>query len=138
MVIVGCDRATAGGDVVNKTGTYLKALAAHDNGIPFYSAFPVSTFDLSTERPYEIPIEERDGDEVRKLEGIPESYVNAPVETLHAMSLQRKTQAFFICQPDMPVSNYGFDITPARLITGIITDRGICHADKESIKKLLS
>ena len=138
MVIVGCDRATACGDVVNKTGTYLKALAAHDNGIPFYSAFPVSTFDLATEKPEDVPIEERDGDEVRTFEGIPKSYLNEQRETLHATSMPGKTQSFFICQHDMPVSNYGFDITPARLITGIITDRGICKADMESIKKILS
>ncbi len=113
-VIVGCDRATANGDVANKTGTYLKALAAHDNGIPFYSAFPVSSFDMTIERPEQIPVEERDEDEVRTIEGI------------------------YICQKNMPVSNYAFDITPARLITGLITDRGICRADKESIMKLLS
>jgi methylthioribose-1-phosphate isomerase len=114
IVIVGCDRATANGDVANKIGTYLKALAAHDNGIPFYSAFPVSSFDLTIERPEQIPVEERDEDEVRMVEGT------------------------YICQKDIPVSNYAFDITPARLITGIITDRGICRADKESIMKLFS
>jgi methylthioribose-1-phosphate isomerase len=113
-VIVGCDRATANGDVANKTGTYLKALAAHDNGIPFYSAFPVSSFDMAIERPEQIPVEERDGDEVRMVDGV------------------------YVCQKDIPVSNYAFDITPARLITGIITDRGICRADKESIMKILS
>jgi len=113
-VIVGCDRATANGDVANKIGTYLKALAAHDNGIPFYSAFPVSSFDMTIERPEQITVEERDEDEVRMVDGI------------------------YICQKEIPVSNYAFDITPARLITGIITDRGICRADKESIMKILS
>jgi methylthioribose-1-phosphate isomerase len=113
-VIVGCDRATANGDVANKIGTYLKALAAHDNGIPFYSAFPVSSFDMTIETPDQITVEERDGDEVRMIDGI------------------------YICQKNIPVSNYAFDITPARLITGIITDRGICRADKESIMKILS
>ena len=113
-VIVGCDRATANGDVANKIGTYLKALAAHDNEIPFYSAFPVSSFDMTIERPEQIMVEERDEDEVRMIEGI------------------------YICQKNIPVSNYAFDITPARLITGIITDRGISRADKESIMKLLS
>ena len=113
-VIVGCDRATANGDVANKIGTYLKALAAHDNGIPFYSAFPVSSFDMTIEKPEQITVEERDEDEVRMIDGI------------------------YICQKDIPVSNYAFDITPARLITGIITDRGICRADKESIMKILS
>ena len=70
IVIVGCDRATANGDVANKIGTYLKALAAHDNGIPFYSAFPVSSFDMTIERPEQIPVEERDEDEVRMVDGI--------------------------------------------------------------------
>lgn len=113
-VIVGCDRATANGDVANKTGTYLKALAANDNAIPFYSAFPVSSFDMTIERPEQIPVEERDGDEVRMVDGI------------------------YVCQKNIPVSNYAFDITPARLITGLITERGICRADKESIMKILS
>ena len=113
-VIVGCDRATANGDVANKIGTYLKALAAHDNGVPFYSAFPVSSFDMTIERPEQIPVEERDGDEVRMVDGV------------------------YTCQKEIPVSNYAFDITPARLITGIITDRGICRADKKSIMKILS
>ena len=114
IAIVGCDRATASGDVANKTGTYLKALAARDNGIPFYSAFPVSTFDMTIDRPDQITIEERDGDEVRKIDGIN------------------------IAPDNIPVSNFGFDVTPARLITAIITDRGICRADKESILTLLS
>jgi methylthioribose-1-phosphate isomerase len=138
IVIVGCDRATARGDVANKIGTYLKALAAYDNGIPFYSAFPVSSLDMSIEYPYQIPVEERDGDEVRKAEGLPESYIDTTGYTLRAASQETYTQSVFICQPDIPVSNYGFDITPARLITGIITDRGICKAEKKSIKKLLS
>lgn len=114
IAIVGCDRATASGDVANKTGTYLKALAAHDNGIPFYSAFPVSTFDMTINHPDQIIIEEREADEVRMIDGI------------------------IIAPENIPVSNYSFDVTPARLITSIITDRGICRADKESILKLLS
>jgi methylthioribose-1-phosphate isomerase len=114
LVLVGCDRATASGDVANKTGTYLKALAAHDNGVPFYSALPVSTFDLSIDRPEQIVIEERDGSEVRTIEGVS------------------------IAPEGIVVSNYGFDVTPARLITGLITDRGICRAEKESILKTVS
>lgn len=114
MVIVGCDRATASGDVANKSGTYLKALAAFDNGIPFYSALPVSTFDLSIESPGEIEIEERDASEVSTIDGIR------------------------IAPDGVHVSNYGFDVTPARLITGLITDRGICRADRESILKTVS
>jgi methylthioribose-1-phosphate isomerase len=114
IVLVGCDRATASGDVANKTGTYLKALAAHDNGVPFWSALPVSTFDLSIDRPEQIVIEERDSDEVRTIEGVR------------------------IAPDGIGVSNYGFDVTPARLITGLITDRGICRANKESILKTVS
>ncbi len=114
IAIVGCDRATASGDVANKTGTYLKALAAQDNGIPFYSAFPVSTFDMTVDRPDQVVIEERDADEVRMIDGI------------------------IIAPENIQVSNYGFDVTPARLITAIITDRGICRAEKESILKLLA
>ncbi|MCU0460322.1 MAG: S-methyl-5-thioribose-1-phosphate isomerase [Bacteroidales bacterium] len=114
IVLVGCDRATASGDVANKTGTYLKALAAYDNGVPFYAALPVSTFDLSVDRPEQIEIEERDGDEVRTIDGIP------------------------VAPEGVPVSNYGFDVTPARLITGLITDRGICRADKDSVLKTVS
>lgn len=114
MVIVGCDRATASGDVANKSGTYLKALAAFDNGIPFYSALPVSTFDLSIESPAQIEIEERDASEVSTIDGIR------------------------IAPDGVNISNYGFDVTPARLITGLITDRGICRAEKESILKTVS
>lgn len=114
IVLVGCDRATASGDVANKTGTYLKALAAFDNGVPFYAALPVSTFDLTVDRREQIEIEERDADEVRTIDGIP------------------------VAPEGVPVSNYGFDVTPARLITGLITDRGICRADKESVLKTVS
>jgi len=114
LVLVGCDRATASGDVANKTGTYLKALAAYDNGVPFYAALPVSTFDLSIDRPEQIVIEERDAEEVKSIEGIN------------------------IAPEGIVVSNYGFDVTPARLITGLITDRGICRAEKESILKTVS
>lgn len=114
IVLVGCDRATASGDVANKTGTYLKALAAYDNGVPFYAALPVSTFDLTVDRREQIEIEERDADEVRTIDGIP------------------------VAPEGVPVSNYGFDVTPARLITGLITDRGICRADKESVLKTVS
>ncbi len=114
IVLVGCDRATASGDVANKTGTYLKALAANDNGVPFWSALPASTFDLSVDRPGQIEIEERDADEVRTIDGVS------------------------IAPEGIAVSNYGFDVTPARLISGLITDRGICRAEKESILKMLS
>jgi methylthioribose-1-phosphate isomerase len=121
IVIVGCDRATANGDVANKVGTYLKALAAKDNNIPFYSAFPVSSFDLTLNNYRQIPVEVRHGDEVRKVEGCGPGGIT---EVL-------------VCPEDAPVANYGFDITPARLLTGLITDRGVCKAEKESIIKIL-
>ncbi len=100
MVIVGTDRVAANGDVANKIGTYLKALAAKDNGVPFYVAMPTSTFDKNTKTGSDIPIEERSGDEVRIMDGkqiIPNSY---------------------------PVANYAFDITPANLVTAYITENG--------------
>ena len=118
IVIVGCDRASPYGDVVNKIGTYLKALAAFDNHIPFYAALPSSTIDWNLkEGAKDTPIEERDGNEVRFMEGLADG---VPVEV---EILPRRT----------PVVNYGFDITPARLISGIITERGISFADKKSI-----
>jgi methylthioribose-1-phosphate isomerase len=118
MVIVGSDRASPYGDVVNKIGTYLKALAAYDNHIPFYAALPSSTIDWNLdEGARETPIEERDGGEVRFMEGL----------------LNGKTCEVEILAPGTPVANYGFDITPARLISGIITERGISNADKKSI-----
>lgn len=174
IVIVGCDRATASGDVANKIGTYLKALAAHDNGIPFYSAFPVSTFDMSIDRPDQMAIEERDGDEVRMIEGLPvkahgsggtkdqvrgTAVAGKPEPDggarkndgvaaepdgrddgagMHDFTPQAETLSVLTCPADIPVSNFGFDVTPARLLTGIITDRGICAADRESILKLLA
>jgi methylthioribose-1-phosphate isomerase len=118
MVIVGSDRASPYGDVINKIGTYLKALAAFDNHIPFYAALPSSTIDWNLkEGGRDTPIEERGGDEVRFMEGI----VNGEVLEVE------------ILPPGTPVVNYGFDITPARLISGIITERGISNANKTSI-----
>lgn len=117
MVIVGSDRTTRTGDVCNKIGTYLKALAAHDNGIPFYVALPSTSIDLTlSDGLTEIPIEQRDADEVKFMEG-----------------KGGKTQVV----PDgSPVANYGFDITPARLVTGLITERGICRANEDEIVQL--
>ncbi len=110
IVITGADRVTADGDVANKIGTYLKALAAYDNNIPFYAALPHSTIDWSIRDGIkEISIEQRHGDEVRYVTG------------LHNDALTHVR----ICPPDTPVANYGFDVTPARLVTGIITERGI-------------
>jgi methylthioribose-1-phosphate isomerase len=121
IVIVGADRATATGDVANKIGTYLKALAAKDNGVPFYVALPSSTFDWElTDGVREIPIEERDSGEVRYMSG------------LHRSKIER----ILICPPETTARNYAFDVTPARLVTGLITERGICRAERESILKL--
>jgi methylthioribose-1-phosphate isomerase len=117
LVIVGSDRTTRTGDVCNKIGTYLKALAANDNNIPFYVALPSSSFDLTiSDGLTEIPIEERDGDEVKFIEG-----------------KKGKVQVI----PDgSPVSNYGFDVTPARLVTGLITEKGICGANEKDILEM--
>jgi len=121
IVIVGTDRTTATGDVANKIGTYLKALAAKDNNIPFYVALPSSTFDWNLKDGLkEIPIEERDPDEIRYMDG-------------HA---QGKTVRVLICPEESNAANYAFDVTPARFITGFITERGICKAAEEDIKKL--
>jgi methylthioribose-1-phosphate isomerase len=118
MVIVGCDRASPYGDIVNKIGTYLKALAARDNHVPFYAALPSSTIDWDLRKgARETPIEERAGDELRLMEGMSGGAVSV-VE---------------IFPEDVPSVNYGFDITPARLVTGIITERGISFANKKSI-----
>jgi methylthioribose-1-phosphate isomerase len=118
LVIVGSDRASPYGDIVNKIGTYLKALAARDNHIPFYAALPSSTIDWNlTDGASETPIEERDGTELRCMEGL----VNGSLATTE------------IIPAGTPVANFGFDITPARLVTGIITERGISNADKKSI-----
>ncbi|MBF0301712.1 MAG: S-methyl-5-thioribose-1-phosphate isomerase, partial [Desulfamplus sp.] len=122
MVIVGTDRTTRTGDVANKIGTYLKALAANDNGVPFYVALPSSTFDWNlTDGINDIPIEERNPDEIRYVQGV-DSYGNlisvlVPPEKSHAV-------------------NHAFDVTPARLVTGFITERGICKASEASILSL--
>jgi methylthioribose-1-phosphate isomerase len=123
IVIVGCDRTTGCGDVANKTGTYLKALAAHDNNIPFYVACPSTSIDLTISNGLEeIPIEERDPEEVTTVTGLAEGRI----ETIR------------ICPGGAGAVNYGFDITPSRLITGLITERGICKASGEGITKILS
>lgn len=121
MVITGTDRTTFTGDVANKIGTYLKALAAEDNGVPFYVALPSSTFDWEmTDGVKQIPVEEREGDEVTWIEGWTSSGVTSVRLT------PEKSKAV----------NYGFDVTPARLITGLITERGICEPKKEAILSL--
>jgi methylthioribose-1-phosphate isomerase len=121
MVIVGSDRASVYGDVVNKVGTYLKALAAHDNGIPFYAALPSSTIDpVLGEGAMDTVIEERDGREVRNAEG----WMNGQIGEVN------------LIPEDTQVSNYGFDISPARLVTAFITERGIVQANKTDILNL--
>jgi methylthioribose-1-phosphate isomerase len=123
LVIAGCDRATKKGDVANKIGTYLKALAAKDNKIPFYIALPSSSIDFSiSEGLAEIEVEERDPDEVKYVSG----YSGG------------KILAVRICPDETKAVNYGFDITPSRLITGLITEKGICMATGKDIKNLFS
>jgi methylthioribose-1-phosphate isomerase len=118
MVLVGSDRTTLRGDVANKIGTYLKALAARDNGVPFYAAFPSSSIDWSVEDGLTgIPIEERGGDELLYVEAFTGG----------------KWVRYPIASNDTPVYNAGFDVTPARLVTALITERGICKAEKRAI-----
>jgi len=121
IVIVGTDRTTFTGDVANKIGTYLKALAAKDNGVPFYVALPSSTFDWTLrDGVREIPIENRNPDEIRTVQGWDN---HAPRTVL-------------VPPADSPVANYAFDVTPARLVTGFITERGICGASEKQVRKL--
>jgi methylthioribose-1-phosphate isomerase len=122
LVIVGTDRTTRQGDVANKIGTYLKALAAKDNHIPFYVALPSSTFDMEVrDGVAEIPIEERNQDEVLIMEGLTDS---GEIERVR------------IAPELTTASNYGFDVTPARLVTQLITERGICDASEAGILSL--
>ena len=122
MVIVGTDRTTANGDVANKIGTYLKALAAKDNGVPFYVALPSPTIDwMVSDGLKEIPIEERSGDEVSLVWG--------------RTATGEVTQVRI--SPDAsPAGNPAFDVTPARLVTGLITERGVAQASREGLRKL--
>jgi methylthioribose-1-phosphate isomerase len=119
MVIVGTDRVTAQGDVCNKIGTYLKALAAYDNGVPFYVALPSPTIDFSVNDGLtEIPIEQRAADEVATMTG---KTADGRIETVQIV-------------PDgSPVANYAFDVTPARLVTGLITERGVLAANRAAL-----
>ncbi len=121
MVIVGTDRTTHTGDVANKIGTYLKALAAHDNNVPFYVALPSSTFDWElTDGINQIPIEERDPNEVRYIRGLD----------------QGRPRNVLVPPESSPAADFAFDVTPARLVTGFITERGICEAEAREIQKL--
>jgi len=121
VCLVGTDRTTAAGDVCNKVGTYLKALAAHALGIPFYAAVPGSSIDWAAGGPDAVPIEERDGDEVRVVAGRGADGGAASVRLLAAAA---------------PVANPAFDVTPARLVTGLITERGVCDASAAGLATL--
>jgi len=119
LCIVGTDRTTAQGDVCNKIGTYLKALAAHDNGVPFYVALPHSTIDWSLEDGVrDIPIEEREATEVTDVAG---------------RTADGDIIAVRITPEGSPAANYAFDVTPARLVTGLVTERGVCPASREGL-----
>jgi methylthioribose-1-phosphate isomerase len=121
ICITGTDRTTCTGDVANKIGTYLKALAAYDNHIPFYVALPSTSIDWSIDDGIaEIPIEERGPEEVSYVRGLDDEQL-------------RKVR---IITEGTPIRNYGFDVTPARLVTGLITERGICEASREALATL--
>jgi len=118
MVITGTDRTTYTGDVGNKIGTYLKALAAFDNDVPFYTALPSSTFDwVMRDGVKEVPIEQRDGTEVRTIQGMHDGEI----------------KTILLTPEDSPAANYAFDVTPARLVTSLITERGICDASEDGV-----
>ena len=118
VVITGTDRTTYTGDVANKIGTYLKALAAKDNDIPFYVALPSSTFDWEIRDGVQgIPIEQRDATEVKYIQGLHDGEI----------------MSVLLTPEDSPADNYAFDVTPARLVTGLITERGVCDASEEGV-----
>ena len=121
MCIVGTDRTIATGDVVNKIGTYLKALAAKDNNVPFYVALPSSTIDWETTDLKNIPVEERNSEELSYVEGLDE---NNNVKKVLIYPKKSKSM------------NIAFDVTPAKYVTGLITEKGVCEASKEGLKRL--
>ena len=121
MCIVGTDRTLSTGDVCNKIGTYLKALAAHDNNVPFYVALPSSTIDWDTKNFKDIPIEERNSEELSHIEGLDESN-----DIKKVLIYPKKSKAL----------NLAFDVTPAKYVTGLITEKGICEASNEALKKM--
>jgi methylthioribose-1-phosphate isomerase len=121
MCIVGTDRTLSTGDVCNKIGTYLKALAAKDNNVPFYVALPSSTIDWNIKDHKKIPIEERDSEELSHIEGLDESGNIKKV-----LIYPKKSKSM----------NLAFDVTPAKYITGLITEKGICKASAKELKKL--
>jgi methylthioribose-1-phosphate isomerase len=122
LCLVGTDRTTRRGDVCNKIGTYLKALAANDNGVPFYAAVPASSIDWSLEDGVrEIPIEERDASEVHEVTG---------------RTRDGRLDTVRVSPEGTRAANFGFDVTPARLVTGLVTDRGVCEASAEGLARL--
>jgi methylthioribose-1-phosphate isomerase len=121
LCIVGTDRTTAGGDVANKIGTYLKALAAHDNDVPFYVALPSATIDWEIEDGDAIPIEERDAREVTHIEGWGED---------------GRRRAVRLAPEGSAAANYAFDVTPARLVTALVTERGVCPSSRAGLLDL--
>ena len=121
MCIVGTDRTLSNGDVCNKIGTYLKALAAYDNKVPFYVALPSSTIDWDIKDAKDIPIEQRNSEELSHVEGIDENN-----EVKKILIYPKKSKAM----------NLAFDVTPAKYVTGLITEKGICEASTEGLKKL--
>ena len=121
MCIVGTDRTLSTGDVCNKIGTYLKALAAHDNNVPFYVALPSSTIDWAIKNFKDIPIEERNSEELSYIEGIDQD---------------NKLKKILIYPKKSKTLNLAFDITPAKYVTGLITEKGICEASNNGLKKL--
>ena len=120
LVLVGTDRTTRNGDVCNKIGTYLKALAAKDNDIPFYVGAPSSSIDFSLKNGFEIPIEERGEEEVKYIQGKHDDEIKKVLLT----------------PKESPAANFAFDVTPARLVTGLITELGICEASRKGLIKL--
>ena len=121
MCIVGTDRTLSNGDVCNKIGTYLKALAAHDNNVPFYVALPSSTIDWKIKEGKDIPIEERNSEELSHIEGMDEN---------------NKIKKILIYPKKSKAMNLAFDVTPAKYVTGLITEKGICEASSDALKKM--
>ena len=123
MCIVGTDRTLSNGDVCNKIGTYLKALAAYDNGVPFYVALPSSTIDWKIKNSKDIPIEERNSEELSHMEGIDEK---GNLKKIQIYPQKSKTM------------NLAFDVTPAKYVTALITEKGVCEASSSGLKKLFN
>jgi len=121
MCIVGTDRTLSNGDVCNKIGTYLKALAAKDNNIPFYVALPSSTIDWNIKDHKKVPIEERNSEELSHIEGLDK---------------ENKLQKILIYPQKSKAMNLAFDVTPAKYVTGLITEKGVCEASEQGLKKL--